>query len=239
MLSSFIPANNPETPFNTREIKKKKNKDGSYNKEAVYVVGTLQATYMKTARMWQILALSFLGALFLSIIICAYSVTRPATVPVIVTVNDEGYANYVGKIDKSYWGAGAIPENAKTFQIKRLVGNMNTWVIDKRAQQGYIKECESICQGQAIDLLNTFFLENNPFSWIGIRTRTVDIEEPMKQTERTYVVYYNVTTFDKGMEMERRRYSMLVTLDFFKGVPETNPLGIYISSFDIKPVTVN
>lgn len=236
MLQSFIPANNPETPFNTRETKKKKNKDGSYDKEAVYVVGTLQATYMKTARMWQIMALSFLGALFLSIIICFYAVTRPATVPVIVTVNDEGYANYVGKVDKSYWGAGAIPENAKTFQIKRLVGNMNTWVIDKRAQQSYIKECEYICQGQSIEQLNNFFLANNPFSYTGRITKTVDIEEPLKQTERTYVVYYNVTTYEKGVKTGVERFSMLVTLDYFRGVPENNPLGIYISAFDIKPV---
>lgn len=239
MLTSFIPSNTPDTPFNTKEIKKKKKKDGSYDKETVYMAGTLQATYMKTARMWQIMALSFLCLLVLSVIICAYSVTRPATVPVIVTVNDEGYANYVGKVDKSYWGAGAIPENAKAFQIKRLVANMNTWVIDKRAQQSYIKECETICQGQAIDQLNDFFLENNPFSWLGIRTRTVDIEAPMKQTERTYVVYYNVTTFDRGHLLEKKRFSMLVTLDYFKSVPESNPLGIYISTFDIKPVTVN
>lgn len=237
MLQTFIPTNNPETPFNTREIKKKnKNKEGGYDKETVYLAGTLQSVYMKTARMWQIIALVCLSAIFIALGICGYSVTRPATIPVIVTVNEEGYASYVGKVDKSYWGQGAIPENAKTYQIKRLVANMYTWVIDKRAQKSYIKECEAICQGQAIDFLNTFFLENNPFSWTGIRTQTVDIEEPLKQTERTYVVYYTVRTFEKGLEHDVRRYSMLVTLDFFKSVPENNPLGIYISSFDIKPV---
>ena len=237
MLKAFIPESNPETPFNTRQVKSKKNKDGSYNKEAVYVVGTLQATYQKNARMWQIIALVSLTSFFISLGICIYAVRLPKTVPVIVTVDNDGYANYVGKVDKSYWGRSSIPENAKTYQIKKLIGNMYTWVIDKKAQQSYINECGAICQGQAINQLDTFFLENNPFDFIGYKTQSVQIEEPLKQTERTYVVYYNVLTYEKGSLIDNKRFSMLATLDYFQGTPESNPLGIYISNFDIKAVT--
>ncbi len=239
MLKTFIPENNPETPFNTRTVKSsKKKKDGSFNQEAVYVVGTLQATYQKNARMWQIIALVSLTSFFISLGICIYAIRLPKTVPVIVTVDNEGYASYVGKVDKSYWGHSSIPENAKTYQLKKLIANMYTWVIDSTAQHSYINECGAICQGQAIDQLDTFFRQNNPFDFIGRRTQSVKIEEPLKQTDRTYVIYYNVLTYERGSVVDNRRFSMLATLDYFQGTPETNPLGIYISNFDIKPVTV-
>lgn len=237
MLQVFTPGNNPETPFNTRPRKKKKN--STHDTEAVYIAGTLQATYQKTARMWQIIALVSLSSFFISLFICFYAVTLPKTVPVIVTVNDEGEANYVGKVDKSYWGHTSIPENAKVHQIKVLIQNMNTWIIDGNAQQAYLDLCGSICQEPAITQLNEFILSNNPFNYLGILTKTVEIEEPMKQTNSTYVTYYNVLTFKKGVLQKKERFSILTTLSFFEGTPESNPLGIYISSFDIKAVNVN
>lgn len=99
--------------------------------------------------MWQIIAIA---AVCYSLFVTTYEILRPRpqTVPVVVTVDSEGQANYVGKIDKNYWGTSKIPENAKAYQIKRLVANMYTWVIDRSAQNSYIKECEHICQGNAV-----------------------------------------------------------------------------------------
>lgn len=233
MLKTFIPDNDaPPTPFNTRRTK---NKDGSFNATAVSMASTIQGISQRNARMWQIIAIA---AVCYSLFVTTYEILRPRpqTVPVVVTVDSEGQANYVGKIDKNYWGTSKIPENAKTYQIKRLVANMYTWVIDRSAQNSYIKECEYICQGNAVTQLNAFFTENNPFNYIGRRTQSVKMEEPLKQTDRTYVMYYDVNTFAEGRLERQRRFSMLVTIDYFQESPENNPLGIYISSFDIKEV---
>jgi len=232
-MKTFIPENNAETPFNTR-IKTKKNKDGSIDEEAIYVVGTLQATYMKTARMWQIIALVSLSSFIISLFIVLYAINLPSTVPVIVTVDNDGFANYVGKVDKSYWGNQSIPENAKTYQIKKLISNMYTQVTDRQAQNQFIQECINICQKSAITQLDTFFIDQNPFNFFGIQTRTVKLEEPMKQTNATYVTYYTVETYKQGRLEKTEKYSILTTLEYFEGTPETNPLGIYISNFDIK-----
>jgi hypothetical protein len=51
---------------------------------------TIDGLAQKNARIWQIIALGIL----------IYAVILPKTVPVAVTVNPEGEAAYIGKIDK-------------------------------------------------------------------------------------------------------------------------------------------
>lgn len=227
------------TPFNSSKKKDSKTTKKGFNYEMVAAADTIQGLSQKNARMWQIIALVSLSSFFISLFICFYAVRLPRTIPVIVTVDTDGNATYVGKVDKSYWGKSSIPEHHKTAQVKKLISNMFTWVIDSNAQQQYIKECENICQGSALTQLNTFFLENNPFDWIGTRTKKVFLEEPLKQTDKTYVIYFNVTTYNNGRDYGTQRYSALITLDSFEVTEQTknlNPLGVYITSFDIKEI---
>lgn len=234
MQRNFIPDTDPAaTPFNVRRDKDKK---GRPKMSAVAMYSAMQGLYQKTARMWQIVALVSLSSFFFSLLICLHAVRLPKTVPVIVTVDTQGQATYVGKVTPNYWGKSRIPENAKTYQIKRLFANMNTQVTDAAAQNSYIEECKAICQGAAVQRLDDFFMENNPFNLFGVQTKTVKLEDPLRQTERTYVIYYDVALYERGSYRSTERYSALVTLDFFNGVPESNPLGIYITDFDIKKV---
>lgn len=234
MDKTFFPdASASPTPFNTYP---KKGKD-NYDSAMLAIADTIQGRAQKNARMWQIIALVSLSSFILSLCICFYAVTLPKTVPVIVTVDSDGSATYVGKVDKSYWGVSNIPERHKIFQIKKLISNMFTWSTDPAAQNLYIKTCEDICQGDAVNQLNGFVNANNPFDWMGFMTQTVSIEPPLKQTEMTYVVYFTVTSFQQGIETGQKKYSALVTLDSFevtKETEESNPLGLYITSFDIK-----
>lgn len=227
------------TPFNSFEKKQGKGKPG-YNKEMIAAADTIQGLSQKNARMWQIIALVSLSSFFISLGICFYAVTLPKTVPVIVTVDNNGNATYVGKVDSSYWGKSNIPEHHKTSQVLKLITNMYTWSSDYNAQLIFQKECENLCQGAAVNQLDTFFIENNPYEWIGVRTQSVKIDAPLKQTSNTYVVYYDVLTYQQGRLMQTRRFSALVTLGYYEVTEQTktlNPLGVYITSFDIQPVT--
>lgn len=227
------------TPFNALSKKNQNNKKADYNKEMVAAADTIQGMSMKTARMWQIIALVSLSSFFISLGICFYAVRLPKTVPVIVTVDTNGSATYVGKVDSAYWGKSNIPEHHKTYQVQKLIANMYTWVIDSSAQKSYIRECENICQGAALTQLDNFFSENNPFDFIGIDTQKVIMDFPLKQTANTYVIYYTVVTYTRGHESKVERYSALINLDYFEVTEETknlNPLGVYITSFDINKV---
>lgn len=203
---------------------------------------TIYGMSMKSARTWQIIAIiSIIGFLF-SCFIVLYAVKLPKTIPVIVTVDSTGNATYVGKVDDSYWRntQANIPENHKTYQVKKFINNLFTWVIDSNAQNGYIRECEYLCQGNAASQLHNYILENNPFDNIGVITKTVNQQEPLRQTENSYVVFFTVNTYRNGYLYSQKNYSVLLTLGFFDVTDQTkdlNPLGVYITSFDIKEVT--
>jgi type IV secretion system protein VirB5 len=197
---------------------------------------TIDGLAQKNARTWQLVALVSLSSFFIALGILVYAVTLPKTVPVVVTVNPEGEAGYVGKIDKSAYGKTAIPDIAKEYQIKRLLTKMHQWVADKEAQQLYIAEAQSIVQSGAVRQLDLFFRSNNPFAEYGTKTRSISIEPLLKQTDKTYVAYF--TTVEKhrsGYEGKRIRWSALINLDQYEPGIE-NPLGLYITNFDIKAI---
>jgi type IV secretion system protein VirB5 len=200
------------------------------------IADTIDGLAQKNARMWQIIALVSLSSFFIALGALIYAVTLPETVPVVVTVNPEGEAAYAGKIDKSNYGKTAVPDIAKEYQIKRLIAKMCQWAADKEAQQSYIAEAQSIVQSNAVRQLDHFFRSNNPFAEFGNKTRSVSIEPPLKQTDKTYIVYF--TTLEKlrsGHEGKRVRWSALVNLDQYEPSME-NPLGLYITNFDIKAI---
>lgn len=189
----------------------------------------------KNARMWQIIALVSLSSFFIALGILIYAVNLPKTVPVIVTVDSEGHANYAGKVDKSLYGRQAVPENAKYYQMKRLIKDMFTIVVDKDAQQEYIAEANSIVQKGAVQQLDLFFRENNPFKNFGEYVQSVEIQQPLRQTDKTYFINFAVTRKSpNGYAIFIENYTALVNIEFYESVPESNPLGIYITNFDIK-----
>jgi type IV secretion system protein VirB5 len=197
---------------------------------------TIDGLAQKNARMWQLIALVSLSSFFIALGVLIYAITLPKTVPVVVTVNPGGEAAYVGRIDKSSYGKTAVPDIAKEYQVKRLIIKMHQWVADKEAQQSYIAEAQSIVQSSAVRQMDHFFRSNNPFAEFGNKTRSVTIEPPLKQTDKTYIVYFTTTEKHRsGYEGKRIRWSALINLDQYEPSME-NPLGLYITNFDIKAI---
>lgn len=240
---TFIPESEvPSTPFNTRlpsakrlKMSTKGGKKTSIDEATLGMANTIQSISQKNARMWQIIALVSLSSFFISLGICIYAVNLPKTVPIIVTVDGEGRAEYTGRVDTSYNASSKIPESAKTYQIKKLIGSMYTWSLDPAAQRAYIKDCETICAGNvARGQLNNFFLENNPFDNMGVTTQVVEIGEPMALTSRSYNVLYRTERFSYGHIEKVEYWSAVVTIDIMDGDRNENPLGVYVTSIDIK-----
>ena len=198
---------------------------------------TVQGIAQRNARMWQVIALVSLSSFFISLGILAYALSLPKTVPVIVTVNPEGEAHYAGRVDRSMYGNAPIPETAKEYQIKKLLTRMHSWVIDRQAQQLYISETLAIVQAGAIRQLDAFYRSDNPFNHLGSETRSVQMEPLLKQTDNTYICYFRVIRRHiDGYELSNERWAALVNIDVYEATPE-NPLGIYITNFDLKQIT--
>jgi type IV secretion system protein VirB5 len=189
----------------------------------------------KNARMWQIIALISLSSFFISLGLIFYAIRLPATIPVIVTVDGEGRQRYAGRIDLSYRGKNPVPDIAKAYQIKRLITAMFTLHLDRDAQKALIREAQGIVQTGAVNQLDLFFHANNPFSVLGTKTRSVDLDPPLKETDKTWIVYFTTTERSlQGYEGKRTRWSALINIDDSYEPTELNPLGIYITNFDLK-----
>jgi type IV secretory pathway TrbF-like protein len=198
------------------------------------LVDTINGQAQKNARTWQIVALVSLASFFISLGITGYAVTLPKTVPVIVTVNPEGRAAYVGRVDRAMYNSATVPEISKIYALRRLLTAMHTWVIDREAQNMFITEAASLVQSGAVNQLDIFFRANNPYARLGEITQSVDIEPPLRQTDATYIIYFSTEQKDlSGYVRRTDRWSALVNLDVFE-TTEANPLGLYIINFDIK-----
>lgn len=200
----------------------------------LFLVDTINGQAQKNARTWQITALASLASFIISLGITAYAVSLPKTVPVIVTVNPEGRAAYIGRADRSMYAPGSIPEIAKIYAVRRLLTAMHTWVIDRDAQDMFIEEAASLVQSGAASQLDLFFRASNPYARMGETTQSIDIEPPLRQTDTTYIVYFTTVQKDiSGYVRRSARWSALVNLGLFEPV-ESNPLGLYVINFDIK-----
>ncbi len=225
-----VPEVESRTPFNTKKQKPGAKDSG---KEALLMASTIQGNYQRNATMWQIIALVSLLSFFISLAIVAYAVHLPKTVPVVVTVNGEGKANYIGPVTTS--GKATIPEIAKTYQIKRFVERMNTWITDRNGQNLLIEDAQALVQSGAIQQLDLFLKQNNPFDNFGQRIRIVTLSEPLRQSENVYFCRYETTLkTSNGGVIAQEPWTMLVTLGYYQPSPQ-NPLGLYITNFDIQP----
>lgn len=225
MAKTFFPADGTNLTGFSKDRKK----------SGMAALDSVDGLSQKNARMWQIIALVSLSSFFISLGILAYAVNLPKTVPIIVTVDSEGHANYVGKVDKSLYGRQAIPETAKTRPMKDLIKYMFTKYIDKDAQQNNINLANSIVQSGAVAQLDIFFRENNPFIDFGEYVQSVEIQDALKQTDKTYFINFEVTRKSlNGYVIYSQEYTALMNIDFYESVPESNPMGIYITNFDIK-----
>jgi type IV secretory pathway TrbF-like protein len=189
----------------------------------------------KNARMWQIIALISLSCFITALIFLGIAANMRKEIPVIVTVNPEGQARYAGPVSRSQYTA-TIPEIAREYQIRQLLAKMHTWVIDRNAQQKYIEETMAVVQSGAKSQLDLFYRSNNPYTKFGEQTKSASLEPLLKQTDHTYICYFTTTERSvSGYVISAVRWSALVTIDYFSPVPQ-NPLGIYITNFDIKKV---
>jgi type IV secretion system protein VirB5 len=207
-------------------------------KDDLIMSDTFNGLAQKNARTWQIIALVSLSAFFVSLILLGYAITLPKTIPIIVTVDGQGQSNYIGRIDDRVYNAGSVPEIAKEYMIRRLITLMHTWVIDQTAQTNYIEEAYTLIQEGAASQLDLFYRANNPFALLGTHTKSVDIEPPLKQSDSTYITYFTTTEKDRnGYTLYTKRFSILLNIALYQVTPK-NPLGLFITNFDIKQLEI-
>lgn len=166
---------------------------------------------------------------------------RTQIVPCLVTMNDFGQAQYVGEVSRRNYQNFNIPEVAVTYQVKDFIILYKSLSSDKEVVKRNIEKAYHLLTATSASKYSTFLRENNPYKDFGDYTKEVDFEtEPLKLSKNTYQVDYKVTRrTTSGQNVEEVRQRAVITVKTLSPTEEDikdNPLGIYITDFDIKDI---
>ena len=179
--------------------------------------------------------------LILSLGIVFFLTKRTQVVPAIVTMNDFGQTQYVGEISRKNYQNFNIPEVAVTYQVKEFITLYKSLSSDKDIVKKNIEKAYHLLTSVSASKYSTLLKENNPYKDYGSYTKEVDFEtEPLKISRDTYQVdYRHITRTLTGIIIEDKRQRAVITIKALNPTEEDikdNPLGIYITDFDIKDI---
>lgn len=223
MSKTFSPKGQNATPFNAQL------------KHFDYICGQV----IKENELMKFVTLISAVAFLLSIAICFYAVGQPESIPVLINVNDFGETQYIGKVTKKNWQNFNVPEVAITYQVRRFIQLKETLSSDREVMKKSMKEIYSILTATSSSRFNTFVKEEKPYDDFGVKTREVLFQtEPLKVSANTYQVDYQVTTrLLSGSVSDTILRRAVITTDLMSPSDSDvkfNPLGIYITNFDIQ-----
>jgi len=178
---------------------------------------------------------------FLSIGISIYAVTRPESIPVLVTMNDFGETHYIGPVSKKNYQNFNVPEVAIQAQVKEFINLTNTLSTDKTVMKKSVSKTYHLLTSTTASKYSTLVKEDNPFKDFGSRTKEVLFQtEPLKVSSDTWQVDYQIVTRQlSGIIMSNESFRAVITIKMLQPADDDikdNPLGIYITSFDMKKI---
>ncbi|MCQ2584464.1 MAG: type IV secretion system protein [Treponema sp.] len=178
---------------------------------------------------------------FLSVGICIYAVSQPDSIPVLVTMNDFGETEYIGPVSRKNYQNYNVPEVAVSAQVKEFINLTNTLSTDKAVMKKAVNKTYHLLTSTTASKYTTLVKENNPFKDFGNRTKEVLFQtEPLKVSNDTYQMDYQVITRQlSGQITDNETFRAVISVKMLQPAEEDikdNPLGIYITAFDMKPI---
>lgn len=194
----------------------------------------------KENRTWRIIAIVSMSAFFISLGLLLYAIRLPKTVPMVITVSDFGEAKYVGEVSKLSYDNIQVPEIAIQYQIRKFIINLRTINSDANVMKQNVKNLYTMVTQVSSQKLSNLLREENPFADFGKFKRTVLIESLLKLSDNAYQVdFIETRSTATGMIMDKVRYRAIISTELLEpadNVKIENPLGIFISAFDISKV---
>ena len=166
---------------------------------------------------------------------------RTQIVPCLITMNDFGQTQYVGKVSRKNYQNFNIPEVAVRYQIKDFINLYKSLSSDKEVVKKNIEKAYHLLTAVSASKYSTFLRENNPYKDFGDYTKEVRFEtDPLKISKDTYQVDFKITKRTiTGIITEETRQRAVISVKTLEPTEEDikdNPLGIYITDFDIKNI---
>lgn len=182
--------------------------------------------------------------LVLSLGIVFFLTKRTQIVPALVTMNDFGQTQYIGEVSRKNYQNFNIPEVAVTYQVKEFITLYKSLSSDKGVVKNNIEKTYHLLTAVSASKYSTMLKEENPYIDFGSYTKEVEFEtEPLKISKDTYQVDYRYRKRTlTGLLVDEYRQRAVITVKNLIPTEEDikdNPLGIYITDFDIKNIRSN
>lgn len=177
----------------------------------------------------------------LSIGIAFFLTKRTQIIPALVTMNDFGETQYIGEVSRKNYQDFNVPEVAITYQVKYFLNCYKTLSSDKAIVKGNIEKAYHLLTATSSSKFSTLIREDNPYKEFGNHTKEIIFEtEPLRISKDTYQVDYQIVTRTlTGVKLDEIRQRAVITVKVLNPAEEdikANPLGIYITDFDIKDI---
>lgn len=192
--------------------------------------GKMSWTIVSLVQLLVILALTgFIG----------YEITLPKKIPVVITVLPWGEAKYVGDVSSYSYQTMNIPENAYIYQVETFLQKLRSLPADGEVLTQNVTSLYHMITPACENKMTPEIREDNPFGFIGSKKRIVTIESTIRVSGNTFQIDYIET--QSGRDSGMKRYRALVTT--IRQTPpkrseKNNPLGIYISEYNITEISV-
>lgn len=179
--------------------------------------------------------------LILSCGIVFFLTKRTQVIPALVTMNDFGQTQYIGEVSRKNYQNFTVPEQAVTYQIKDFISLYKTLSTDRDIVKKNIEKTYHLLTTNSASKYSTLIKENNPYDDFGIYTKELEFEtEPLKISNDTYQVdFVQIKRTLNGSIYEKNRQRAVITIKVLTPSEEDikfNPLGIYITDFDVKDI---
>jgi type IV secretion system protein VirB5 len=198
----------------------------------------LIAKESKGKRSWTIVSFVQLVVILVLTGFIGYAVNLPRKIPVVITVLPWGEAKYVGDVSSYSYETMKIPDAAYIYQVETFIQRLRTLPSDGDVLTDNISSLYNMITPEVERTMTPAIRSDNPFANIGFKKRIVTIESTIRVSGSTYQVDYIETL--SGRESGSRRYRALVTVGRKtppKDAEKLNPLGIYISDYNITELT--
>jgi type IV secretion system protein VirB5 len=186
---------------------------------------------------WRRIALASMSAFFICIGVLIYAINLPKTVPLVVLVSEWGEARYVGDVSKLSYHGTKIPEIAIHYQLRKFLINMYTIPQDAEVLRSNLKDCYTALTTASSVKLSSILKQANPFDNFGSVNRTVNIETILALSANSYQIDFVVTSSrPDNSRITKERMRGVFTTALLEPAAEDqilNPLGIYITNFDV------
>lgn len=200
----------------------------------------LMGEQRRQTSVWRLFAILSQLSNVVGLVLIVWAFSLPKTIPIFVSVDDFGEATYLGSPSKTNYSGTQITEVMIESQLRNFISNMYSIPQDSNVLRNNITECYASLTSSSASKFSKILQADNPFDSFGLKNQTVGIETVLALSENSYQLDFVVieSQLNGSGQKTLRKRAILTTVLLEPSTDDMllNPLGIYITNFDVTDI---